>query len=74
MSFDHQQINDFRSRVLAKEEVTEEELKGAIEYLANLRQGVASSGPAPAAKKKTPSKTKAKAKADAEAALGDLLL
>lgn len=72
-TFDHSQLNDFRAKVLAGEEIDETELRGAIEYLANLRAGIASTAAAPSKAKKTPAKSKAKAAADAEAMLGDLL-
>ena len=71
-TFDHQELNDFRQKVLAGEDIQEDELRGAIDHLANLRSGVASSAPTKSAKK-APAKSKAKAQADAKAMLGDLL-
>ncbi len=74
MAFDHNNINDFRQRVIKGEHVDEEELKAAIAYLADVRSGVASSA-AVAAKPKSssPRKTKAQASKDAKNLLGDLL-
>jgi len=72
-TFDHAQLNDFRSKVLAGEEIDETELRGAIEYLANLRAGIASTAAPKSKSTKAPAKTKAKAAKDAENMLGDLL-
>lgn len=69
MTFDHQSLNDFRHRVIKGEQVSEDELKNAIRYLANLRSGVADSTTVP----KAPKKSLAQAKAEAADLLKDFL-
>lgn len=74
MAFDHNNINDFRQRVIKGEHIEEDELKAAIGYLADVRAGVASSASVKSAGKgSSPKKTKAQASKDAASLLGDLL-
>ncbi len=68
---DHQALNDFRHRVLKGEKVPEEEVRAAIRFLADMRQGVASS--TQTVETKAPRKSAAQAKADAKDLLGGLL-
>jgi predicted DNA-binding protein (UPF0278 family) len=71
MTLDHAQINDLRQRIVRGEEVSEEEVTAAIDYLISLRESAANS--ASPQKPKTSAKAKQSAKAKAAESLGDLL-